>query len=396
MVRRMRLGPVISVKRHPDCVVIQLPQTSYLITRWPQFRFGRLSKFGDIASTSPALFKPLFKTLEELRVGIRRDWRLAVYGLVGELPMAFHTRLAPMGSRYWFGVSLLSRFPASSELLVASPGIFASAAIYLGENQLSSDFPPFDFSHKLRDIASSLGFPRTNAACRVLDKFESYDLSLQEWSDIGRNLRLPEIARSLEVSPVIPRQAMDLIMFPRLGDFLSPRAQRECMRACLSYRMPCARTFAESLKMWALLRRTVGVSQGAASMREFERIFESGVVFAGEVPISKGPDLMLAGVSPLLSVRAIRGEGDMMEHCLGGREHVLDGVSGKACYYSVTTPERLTSGLKRIPGTTDWMLDQIKGARNVAPSHIARAELIEALNSAGVGIPKGAHGCEPF
>lgn len=314
---------------------------------------------------------------------------MAVYDLLRELPLWIHARLVPLHKCYWQAVRWLATLPALGGLLESSPALFAVVVQYLSAGAIRGE----QYSDLLitlrgrqRDLLRWLGLGSTEAQCKILRKFARYDLSYSQWRTVGRNLAIPETSRVLSQAPIVSVEVIHFLADDRLPRVLTPVAQAQCVTHLIN-KGDCFHGSDQDmhgLLSIGLLYRRFGLSRSPFdSLKALRRLARQRDMLLDDLTMMGGPVTDLLGMTRILAPRDLVAEGQLMQHCIGAQQYIIDGLLGRSCYYRVYHPTRATVGLKR-GGSGAWEIDQIKGPGNKPIQSAALSGIIGSLTRVGV------------
>lgn len=369
------------------------PHSTYVVTPWPRFSVQRTTAVtSTCAEVHPKMRSLIFEFLESARSPSNGpELRFAAYEVVRALPTALHVRLVMLQRRYIEGLHFLAHVPEAAHLLDASPALFAIVASSWRAGRLRcADRAEIGRLCRTpqRQIVAALGWPATEATCKILRKFTACGLSHGEWLTIGRNLRSEQLRRALSHGGEIDRTIIGLLSLEDpLGVWTLDAKVDYCRRAFgekfsqWKYDIIELRDIGELMLRYGLWRsRPKSLNALVDSARQL-----SGLVQDAEFP--PGPALDAWGLQRIRTAQDLRAEGEQMGHCVGGSSYTIAALKGESSFYRSYTPERLTIHLNRERGRPHWSFVDAKGVKNAKPNHRTTNMLCRALESAGVLMP---------
>jgi len=329
---------------------------------------------------------PPFRDEEAVRAGLATR---------GEAARSFLATIAPevrrvvrrFSSRQWHLLALCTRCPGALELAATNPGLaFAIASNWCFRDPAPRQ--PMRAARRLvrlrrRDAAAWLGFPRTNAAVRILGRVRP-DVDVALLLSLRRSLAKPGVPRLLAHVPRIGHPVAYLVESDRLRAATPPALVREIARS--PKRRQNVRLLRETYDDALLMGRRWPRPRSLAALRRFEaRLDEEPSPRDApipQVPFPPAPYPAAAGVEPIRSAPELRAEGRRMRHCAG--RYVASVAAGRCSFYRVRAPlEDATLALVRTRGG-GWHLGQLRGRANARPRETTR-DLVRVW-SAAVGL----------
>lgn len=376
---------------------VEFAHTTYLMTRWPSWRLTYRSQDGaERAVTSAIAQSAILSCLEHVRTRPSKPAdRLATYELLRDLPTPTHARLVRMGARYWHGVQFLAACPGAASLLESSPALFAAAdALWAaGRTDIASLSELETLCRgRQRRLAARLGFNASECVCKVLRKFESYDLSAENWRRLIKNIACPEVLRPLQHAPLVPVLALEILSADDPGDVLPAGVMAEFVIAALQggflylpINLPQLCSIGATLKCHGLLKTR------PKSAKELSWLITRGKAMLSDRPFPAGPTVNLPGLSPIITPRDLQTEGTEMQHCVGNWAYVTGALKGEYCFYRMLFPERATIALRRERAWCPWKFEQVRGVRNTKLKPETLDQISKVLRAAAIHAPSPAN-----
>ena len=368
-----------SVRMHEGWLEVTIGRSRYQITRWPGWSIWTVSPSGERRPAPAKAQRALDFVLQEVRVERRPDWRRALYAALAALPLQVHAQLAPMEARYFAGLRFLAAFPTAAWLLESNPALFALVSAYWDEGWLLGldDCLAGTLVGKQRALAAILGLPLAEWQVRVLRKLAWYPLSAHEWSRFARQLRNTALASHLQHAPFIAPSAVMFLASEAAVLRWSPKLAADWLAELLRTHHDYAHLTASNVHNAILVADRLGIEPPACHFRQLEDVLLGPKSRLLDVQMPYAPALPGLGAEPLLTLRALKQEGEEMHHCLGQPQDLINGLRGSHAYYRITAPERLTLSLVREHER--WTVDQLRGPNNAEVEDKTRTRVARSL-----------------
>ncbi len=344
---------------------------------------------------------------------IRLQWRknLACARFFEGIPAAEREALLHYSRRKWHMLNLFARVPGSMELQENNPALAYALASNWAFHRPAVSQPMRAarslITKKQRHILGWLGFPATEANCRIFRKIPPECVSMESLLYLRHTLNDPTRHKILCHLPVINAGVLQLINDRRAMAVLTPRVLEEV--AVRDEDRILVTTY-NTLTDLFYMNRQLGGDQMPSRFTSHARLMEVHQDLAertnraytrGAIALPEHlPDPPLGGTTDIVPLRTpeeVVEEGRIMRHCVASYLHRV--AAGNYFIYRVTHPVRATLGIER--DQDQWVVDQIQGEKN---SHVPQAVwdmLVDALfnrsdplpgNPKHVGVSCDVHG----
>jgi len=318
------------------------------------------------------------------------------------IPCPVRRAVAQFPERHWDLLSWVARTgPAADQLLESNPALAFAVACGadLCDPESRTTYRDSLFLqayHSQHKVLAKLGFPPTERARHILRKVQPRAVSVA---------RLRQLRLSLEDADVADRLAHVSQINIGVLTMVEDRTIAHVEPSVLE-RVGCddgdggggdaARTLAEAVRLWGLVRPTTPVPQ----FHRLERIHdvhselrEDAEKLAG-AGADEFPPPPVPGTRVIVAIRTkavLIEEGRRQKNCAA--DYAKRIADGKMAIYRVLSPERCTLSLRVSRGK--WVFDQLKAACNAAVSPATERAVAEWLaGSPIIHVPRRRHRCQ--
>ena len=334
-------------------------------------------------------------TLEQLNHALCRR-HAALASFFDGIPPAARAELLRFPEKRWQLLNLYARCPGALELSQANPALALALACNRAFHRPGVQ-RPFRAARSLlpkpqRQILSWLGFPASEAACRLLRKVAPEGLTVARLLSLRKDLADPALHKLLAHLPVLHGGILRLIAAPHLRPLANPAFLADLARrpAGWDWRGQLFQPLWETQAACELL----GEHFVLAPLKTLDAFLDLHQALAARIQprhveglpaeLPPPPFFGHAGLQPLATPADLVQEGRDMGHCVAS--HLQPVLRGEEAIYRVLEPIRATLSLERTP--TGWRLGQVRGRWNGdLPAEVVATLLADLMAS---GSPDGA------
>ena len=311
---------------------------------------------------------------------------------IAGIPAPVRDVVARFPARHWHLLSMVARCDSTLQLLQETPGLgFAMASCWVFSHAQSGQAMRWIrrmAPRRRRDIVAVLGFPKSEAAVRVLAKLKPDSCSVSNILLVRYLLEVPDSRKILAHAPLIDNTLLTLMSFAPLQAAVSPRfvSQVALGRDFATCREMLPGMLFDYLRMLKILRiKDVKRFHNVESLvvahdKLSQLVLEKAQSERKDIKFPEPPVCGCDGISPILNVADLCEEAREQRNCVASL--AWDVTDRSLFVYRMHKPERATVALRQDSGV--WTLSEVAAAGNRPVSSEAHAAIGEWL---GIDIP---------
>lgn len=311
---------------------------------------------------------------------------------IAGIPAPVRDVVARFPARHWHLLSMVARCDSTLQLLQETPGLgFAMASCWVFSNAQSGQAMRWIrrmAPRRRRDIVAALGFPKSEAAVRVLAKLKPDSCSVSNILLLKDLLEVKYASKILAHAPLIDNTLLTLMSFAPLQAAVSPRfvSQVALGRNFATCREMLPGMLWDCMRMRKLLRvKDVKRFQNVESLvvahdKLSQLVLEKAHSERKDIKFPEPPVCGCDGISPILNVVDLCEEAREQRNCVASL--AWDIIDRSLFVYRMHKPVRATIALRHEGGV--WALSEVAAAGNQPVSTEAHAAIGDWL---GIEIP---------
>lgn len=311
---------------------------------------------------------------------------------IATIPKQVRDVVARFPSRHWHLLSMVARCDSTLQFLQENPGLgVAMASCWVFSNAKSGQAMRWIrrmAPRRRRDIVAALGFPKSEAAVRVLAKLKPDSCSVSNILLLRDFLEAPDFKKLLAHAPLIDNTLLTLMSFAPLQTAIT---RRFVSHVALEENSATCREMLPGM-LWDYLRmlKLLGIKEG----RRFQtvdslvvahdllarRVLEKVHTDRKDIKFPEPPVRGCDGITPICNVAELCEEARVQRNCVASL--AWDVAARSLFVYRMHKPERATIALRHEGDV--WTLSEVSAACNQPVSSQALMAIGDWL---GIEIP---------